>query len=88
MKKHYENQLHGIPDILKKLSLLLVVMLVGISTAYSQAWPASGTRLRLNIECEGIVVVKDFNTGQTVTTIAGPTNPGDFADEHVGQHGG
>ncbi|HPR57169.1 MAG TPA: hypothetical protein PK915_02230, partial [Bacteroidales bacterium] len=71
MSRFYKNHL-------KKLALLTVMLVLGFLSAYSQ-WPTVGARLKLNIECEGIVVVKDFNTGQTVITISGPSDPGDFS---------
>ncbi|NCC74013.1 MAG: hypothetical protein EOM06_11500, partial [Sphingobacteriia bacterium] len=68
MSRFYGNHL-------KKLALLTVMLVFGLTTAYAQQ-----TVLKLSIECEGIVLVRDQNTQQAVASIQGPTAPGDFAE--------
>ncbi|MBE0640112.1 MAG: T9SS type A sorting domain-containing protein [Bacteroidales bacterium] len=59
MSRFYENHF-------KKVALLMVMLLVGLSSAFAQ------TQLRLTIECHGRVEVFDRGSGTTVTTIQGP----------------
>lgn len=69
MKIIYKDQNSGRSHSgLQKLSLLLVMMLFGFTTAFAQ------TQLKLTIECHGRVEVFDRGSGTTVTTIQGPVD--------------